>query len=135
MKYLILIFTIFTATHCFTIPFFKATRHLSIRELLDEEIKEKVCSNMGDYEDINKTNLDAYVKEMDFEESSARELVIGLLTKGEVEGIKDVLSDVAIWVVMIVLAGIILISKKYYFYYYFSMADIYMLLYSGMLLL
>ena len=114
MKNIIILFAIITVTHCFTLPFFKA-RHLSMRELLDEGIKEKVCSNMGDYEDINKTNLDAYVKEINFEESSARELVIGLLTEGEVEGIKDVLSDVAIWVVMIVLAGIILISKKYYF--------------------
>lgn len=34
-------------------------RHLSIRELLDEGIKEKVCSNMGDYKDINKTSFGA----------------------------------------------------------------------------
>lgn len=44
-------------------------RRLSLRELLDEGIKKKVCSNMGDYRDINKTSFGDYVTEMNFKEN------------------------------------------------------------------
>ena len=60
------------------------------RDLVESSTKEDVCKNLKENKDFNNTNLDEYVKEMNCGESSARDLVVGLLTEGSVDGITDV---------------------------------------------
>lgn len=107
----ILLFNTICSNYIDTFFSYKLTgRHLSLRELLDEGIKKKVCSNMGDYKDINKTSFGDYVTEMNFKENGARKLVVGMLTKGTVTDYNDAIKDVVVWVFMIALAIIILIT-------------------------
>ena len=79
----ILLFNTIYSNYIDTFFSYKLTgRRLSLRELLDEGIKKKVCSNMGDYRDINKTSFGDYVTEMNFKENGARKLVVSMLTEG-----------------------------------------------------
>lgn len=79
--------------------------------VVESSTKEDVCKNLKENKDFNNTNLDEYVKEMNFGESSARDLVVGLLTEGSVDGITDVIGDVAIWLILLILSILMLISK------------------------
>ena len=81
------------------------------RDLVESSTKEDVCKNLKENKDLNNTNLDDYVKEMNVGESSARDLVVGLLTEGSVDGITDVIGDVAIWLILLILSILMLISK------------------------
>ena len=107
----ILLFNTIYSNYIDTFFSYKLTgRRLSLRELLDEGIKKKVCSNMGDYRDINKTSFGDYVTEMNFKENGARKLVVSMLTEGKLSNYNDAIKDVVVWVFMIALAIIILIT-------------------------
>lgn len=87
-------------------------KKMTIRDLLDSSIKEKVCTNMDEKLIVsNESSLINYVNKQKFSENKAKKLVMSLLTEGKAKGVSDLIPDVAIWVVMIVLAGIILLSK------------------------
>ena len=104
--------TVFLLLSLYLLPSFNSSlQYLSTRKLYDEDSKNKVCSKIEDYKELNYTNLAEYVKEMNFGESSAKDLVIGLLTKGSLDGIKDVLSDVGFWIFLLVLSILIFLSK------------------------
>lgn len=112
MKYLIciLFLSIYFSSFAFS-SLIPSRNHNSFRKLVESSTKEDVCSSLKDYKEINKTNLDEYVKEMKFGESSAKDLVVGLLTESSVDGIQDVIGDVAIWLVLLILSILMLISK------------------------
>ena len=118
--------TVFLLLSLYLLPSFNSSlQYLSTRKLYDEDSKNKVCSKIEDYKELNYTNLAEYVKEMNFGESSAKDLVIGLLTKGSLDGIKDVLSDVGFWIFLLVLSILIILSK-FYILICFSMAYLHM---------
>ena len=107
----ILLFNTIYSNYIDTFFSYKLTgRRLSLRELLDEGIKKKDCSNMGDYKDINKTSFGDYVTEMNFKENGAGKLVVSMLTEGKLSNYNDAIKDVVVWVFMIALAIIILIT-------------------------
>lgn len=108
--------------------------HSSFRYLLDEKIKNMVCSNSGNYTSPKETSLAKYVESLNFKENGARNLVISLLTTKKVSNVTDLLKDVIIWIFMLVLAVIILLSKFIIFFITYSLAFLYLLLYSWMLL-
>lgn len=112
MKFLFFLLTLgIVSTFSFT-SFSLIPKKMTIRDLLDPSIKEKVCTNMGENLTVkNEKSLKEYVDKQKFSENKAKKLVVSLLTKGEVEGVSDLLQDVVIWVLMLVLAGIILLSK------------------------
>ena len=93
----ILLFNTIYSNYIDTFFSYKLTgRRLSLRELLDEGIKKKVCSNMGDYRDINKTSFGDYVSEINFKENGARKLAVLMLIKGFVSDYYDVIKYVVV---------------------------------------
>ena len=111
MKYILLLLCV-NSIFSFTFPSYQLLKTSTLRELLDDNIKKKICSNMiENYKTVKETSLQTYVKKLGFEQNGSYQLAMSLLTEGKVDGVSELIQDVVIYVAMIVLAGIILLSK------------------------
>ena len=115
MKYILFIFLFTKILSSFTFqPMTRINHTQFMRQLYDTSKKEEVCKHLG--KEINKTSVADYYEEMKFGESAAIDLVVRLLTTGGLDGITDMLKDVAIWLILLVLSILMLLSMIFYLF-------------------